>query len=41
MRGREFLETADRLASMTAEPDWRSAMSRAYYALFLECRDAL
>lgn len=41
MRGREFLDTANRLSAMTAEPDWRSAMSRAYYALLLECRDAL
>jgi hypothetical protein len=41
MRGREFLDTAERLSVMTAEADWRSAMSRAYYALLLECRDAL
>lgn len=41
MRGREFLDTARRLSAMTAEPDWRSAMSRAYYALFLECRHSL
>ena len=25
---------------MTDESDWRSATSRAYYSLYLECRDA-
>jgi uncharacterized protein (UPF0332 family) len=29
-----FLETADRLAVGTTEGDWRSAVSRAYYAVF-------
>ena len=41
MRGREFLNTANRLSAMSAESDWRSAMSRSYYALLLECRDTL
>jgi uncharacterized protein (UPF0332 family) len=41
MLGREFLDTADRLALGTSEADWRSAVSRAYYGLFIECRDAL
>jgi hypothetical protein len=41
MRGRDFLDTASRLTRMNAESDWRSAIGRAYYALYLECRDAL
>ena len=41
MRGRDFLGTASRLTSMKSESDWRSAMSRAYYAFLLEWRDAL
>jgi len=30
----EFQDTAERLAHGTTEGDWRSAMSRAYYAVF-------
>lgn len=41
MTGREFLDTARRLTLLTAEADWRSAVSRTYYALYLECREAL
>jgi hypothetical protein len=41
MRGRDFLDTARRLSGGITEADHRSAISRAYYALFIECRDAL
>jgi len=41
MRGREFLATADRLSRLQDESDWRSGISRAYYALYLECRESL
>lgn len=41
MLGREFLDTADRLLTLQAESDWRSAASRSYYAVYLECREAL
>jgi hypothetical protein len=41
MRGRDFLDTAAHLSQMRAESDWRSAISRVYYALYLDCRDAL
>ncbi len=41
MRGRAFLETARTLAARDKEADWRSAASRAYYALFHEARAAL
>ena len=41
MRGRAFLETAPTLAARDGEADWRSAASRAYYALFHEARAAL
>src|SRR3989442_14584257 len=34
MQWSEFLDTADRLASGATEGDWRSAASRAYYAVF-------
>jgi uncharacterized protein (UPF0332 family) len=33
MHWREFLDTADRLAQGKTEGDWRSAVSRAYYAV--------
>jgi uncharacterized protein (UPF0332 family) len=41
MLGRDFLDTAHRLSGGGDEADFRSAISRAYYALFIECRDAL
>jgi uncharacterized protein (UPF0332 family) len=41
MDGRAFLSTARQLVGSRAEEDWRTAASRAYYALFLECREAL
>lgn len=34
MKGRDFLPLAIRLAAETTEPDWRTAISRAYYAAF-------
>jgi uncharacterized protein (UPF0332 family) len=34
MNGRDFLGVARRLASGPEEADWRSAVSRAYYAAF-------
>jgi len=34
MNGRDFLPLATRLAEGTTEADWRSAVSRAYYAAF-------
>ena len=41
MRGRDFLDTARRLSVGKGEADFRSAISRSYYGLFIECRDAL
>src|SRR5437868_3783800 len=41
MRGKDFLEVARRAVKGVAEADWRDAAGRAYYALFLESRDAL
>ena len=41
MDGRLFVEVADELARGVTEGHWRSAASRAYYGLFLECRSAL
>jgi hypothetical protein len=41
MRGRDFLDLARGLAAGPTEPYWRTAAVQAYYALFLECRDAL
>jgi hypothetical protein len=41
MRGRAFLDVAKRLVKRSEESSWRSAAGRAYYALFLESRDAL
>lgn len=41
MPGRGFLDVARELAAGKTEYHWRSAVVNAYYALFLECRDAL
>jgi hypothetical protein len=41
MRGREFLELARELIKGRHERHRRGAAGRAYYALMLECRDAL
>ncbi len=41
MQGRAFLQPARSNVSGGAEPFWREAVVGAYYALFLECRDAL
>src|SRR5947207_3348204 len=41
MRGRQFLDLARDNLSGNTEVHWRGAAGRAYYALFLECRDAL
>src|SRR5205814_4226130 len=38
---RGFLDVARELAAGATEYHWRSAAVNAYYALFLECRDAL
>ena len=34
MRWADFLDTADRLSQGSTEGDWRSAVSRGYYAVF-------
>lgn len=39
MNGNQFLETAHFLNSRTNEADYRSAISRAYYACFIATRD--
>jgi uncharacterized protein (UPF0332 family) len=41
MKRDEFLDTADRLSRGTTEGDWRSAVSRAYYAVFHFFREFL
>jgi uncharacterized protein (UPF0332 family) len=41
MSGREFLSLAMRLASGSTEAEWRSAISRAYYAAFHVARELL
>lgn len=41
MQGREFLGPARTLANQPSEAYWRGAAIHAYYAIFLECREAL
>jgi hypothetical protein len=41
MRGRQFLELAREIIKGGSERHRRGAAGRAYYALLLECRDAL
>src|SRR5437870_4238688 len=41
MRGRAFLDVARETAGGATEAHWRTAGVKAYYALLLECRDAL
>ncbi len=41
MKGRDFLIVADELTRGATSAHWRTAVSRAYYALMLEGREAL
>ena len=40
MHSRAFLDVVDDLATGPSEAHWRTAVGRAYFALFLECREA-
>ena len=41
IRGEDFLKCAERSAIGPTETDWRTAVSRAYYAAFHEARECL
>jgi hypothetical protein len=41
MTGREFLTVAIQLAGASTRAEWRSAISRAYYAAFHVARESL
>ena len=41
IRGTDFLKSAQSSSAGSTEADWRSAVSRAYYAAFHETRDLL
>jgi hypothetical protein len=41
MNGRRFIELARRSRALRREENWHDAVSRAYYGLMLECREAL